>query len=280
MVAVPREVVASARQHPLLRGLLPTKIGFFPEAEDHLHECKERVDHTGFMYCSKGRGWCELRGQRHEVQAGMLMISPSNEVYAHGADTNDPWTVSWFQVVGEDVSPILGELGTTLDNPVVPLPQNPQWQSLFEESLATLERGYTPAHLIHSAHTLGHLLSALLWQRHQHPGQPDPGARIAHCIEFMKRNLDQPLRLPMLAAMAGMSPARFKQHFKQHTGYPCIEYFIRLRMQQACRLLDTTDLSVKAIADHVGYADPLWFSKAFRAVTHLPPSAYRQRSAS
>ncbi len=275
MVALPAEIVASARRHPLLQGLMPTKIGFFPSATDHLHECKEKVERVGFMYCSKGRGWCEIRGQMHEVGAGSLLISPPREIYAHGADSRDPWTVSWFQVIGDQVGPILKELGVTLDRPILSVGGDPQWPMLFEEALGTLEQGWTTTNLIHSAYALGHLLSSTLWRQQRVALEPDPRQQIARCVEFMKQNLDKPLRLDGLAAMANMSPSRFKAHFKRHVGHSCIEYFIHLRIEHARALLESTDLSVKTIADKVGYADPLWFSKAFRAVTHLPPSEYR-----
>ena len=80
-----------------------------------------------------------------------------------------------------------------------------------------------------------------------------------------------------IAAMANLSPSHFKTLFRQHVGYACIDYFIRLRIHHACQLLDTTDASAKHVASQVGYADPLWFSKAFRAVTGMPPSEYRRK---
>lgn len=275
MVALPAEVVASARRHALLQGLLPTKIGFFPTATGHLHECKAKTERVAFMLCTKGRGWCEIRGQMHEVGAGSLVLSPPGELYAHGADTHDPWTVSWFQVVGDRVGPILGELGLSPDRPVITMGDNPQWPMLFEEALGTLEQGLDMANLIHSAHALGHLLSSTLWRLQKAPAASDPRGQIARCVEFMKQHLDKPLRLDALARMANMSAASFKSHFKQYVGQSCIEHLIHLRVERACALLETTDLSVKTIADRVGYGDPLWFSKAFRAVTRQPPSEYR-----
>lgn len=277
MVAVPAEIVANARHHPLLQGLLPTKIGFFPAAEDHRHECSEKMERVGFMYCSKGRGWCEMRGRVHAVQAGSLLVSPPDEVYAHGADAQDPWTISWFQVVGGEVASLLSELSVTAEQPLLQVGGDPYWRVLFDEALDTLEKGQTTAHLVHSAHTLGHLLSATMWRRRQCVAAPDPRGRIEQCVQFMRQNLSQPLTLSALAGMANMSPARFKLHFKRHTGVSCIGYFIRLRIEHACHLLETTELSVKAIADQVGYADPLWFSKAFHAEKKLPPSEYRRR---
>lgn len=278
IVVLPRAIVKSSCVHPLLRGLLPTDIGYFPAARGHLRERPTGADQTIFIYCSRGMGWCELRGQRHEIATGSLFVVPAGEPHAYGTETRRPWTISWFHAIGDEILPMLKELGLTVENPVLPLADDPQWLALFEEALETLEHGYTTAHLLHASRSLGHLLSATLWRRRQHgPSVPDPRQKIMQCVEFMKQHLDQPLRLARLAAMASMSPSHFKTLFKQHVGYACIDYFIRLRMHHACQLLDTTELSAKAIASEVGYADPLWFSKAFRGVIGMPPSEYRRK---
>jgi AraC-like DNA-binding protein len=51
--------------------------------------------------------------------------------------------------------------------------------------------------------------------------------------------------------------------FKQETGMPPIEYFLRLKMQKAGQLLSLTGLSVKEIAANVGISDPYYFSRLF-----------------
>jgi transcriptional regulator GlxA family with amidase domain len=56
-----------------------------------------------------------------------------------------------------------------------------------------------------------------------------------------------------------------------------MDYFIRLRIHKACQLLDTTGLSVKEIARLTGYADALYFSRAFKTVVELSPAKYRQQ---
>lgn len=277
IVVLPPPIVRRARTHPLLRGLLSTDIGYFPAAKDHLRERRTGIDQSIFIYCAKGTGWCELQGCRHEVAAGSLLVVPANEPHAYGAAPRRPWTILWFHAIGDDIAPILAELGLNADSPVLPLADDPQWLALFEEALETLEHGYTTAHLLHASRSLGHLLSATIWRRrHRAPGVPDTREKIMRCVEFMQQHLDQPLRLGQLAALANLSPSHFKTLFKQHVGYGCIDYFIRLRMHRACQLLDTTALSAKEIASQVGYADPLWFSKAFRGVIGTPPSEYRR----
>jgi AraC-like DNA-binding protein len=91
----------------------------------------------------------------------------------------------------------------------------------------------------------------------------------------MLRHLDEPLQVATLAARASVSPSHFFALFKRRIGCAPIDYFIRLRMQHACRLLDETMLSVKEVAATLGYDDPFYFSRVFKSVNRVAPSEYR-----
>ena len=145
IVVLPQPLVRSARMHPLLCGLLPTDIGFFPNAKGHLRERPVGVDQMIVIYCAKGSGWCELRGLRHEVTAGSLIVLPPREPHAYGTNTRGPWTISWFHAVGDDIRSMIEELGASAENPVLPLKDDSRWLALFGETLETLEHGYTNA---------------------------------------------------------------------------------------------------------------------------------------
>jgi transcriptional regulator GlxA family with amidase domain len=116
--------------------------------------------------------------------------------------------------------------------------------------------------------------------------QSTPGCRVESCesevvrkieqsISHMLRHLDEPLQVATLAAQANISPSHFFALFKRQIGCAPIDYFIRLRMQHACHLLDETILSVKEIAAKLGYDDPFYFSRIFKSVNHVAPSEYR-----
>ena len=65
--------------------------------------------------------------------------------------------------------------------------------------------------------------------------------------------------------------------FRKHLGITPSAYRERLRFEQACRLLHTTDLSVKEISERLGYCDQLYFSAAFRKRAGCPPTVYRRK---
>jgi transcriptional regulator GlxA family with amidase domain len=99
--------------------------------------------------------------------------------------------------------------------------------------------------------------------------------KIEQSIAYMKQHLDAPLHVGTLAALVSISPSHYFALFKRRTGTAPIDYFIRLRMQQACHLLDATSMSVKEVAATLGYEDPYYFSRMFKSVNEMAPSDYR-----
>jgi AraC family transcriptional regulator, arabinose operon regulatory protein len=278
IAVLPREVVARALQQPLLEGLLPTDVGYFPKAAGHLRERRAGVDQAIFIYCTHGKGWCEMGGLRSEVNAGELLVVPPNTPHVYGADEAQPWTIAWVHAAGAHVGCYLQELGVSAERPVLRLGDDPQLHSLFEEVLEAVEHGYTPAQLLYASHALAHLVAVMVVRRRQ-PGHGNLAAeeKIPLTIQHMKQHLAVPLHLSTLAGLANLSASHYTALFKRQTGYAPIDYFIRLRIHRAAQLLDTSSLSVKAVAEEVGYGDHFYFSRAFKRINGAAPSLYRSR---
>lgn len=94
---------------------------------------------------------------------------------------------------------------------------------------------------------------------------------------LMAQRLGEPLRLEEIARSANLSPYHFARTFKKLAGLAPMQYFIRIRLQEACKLLDTTLLPIKQIAVTVGYPDPQYFSRSFCQTLGMTPHAYRHR---
>ena len=277
IVVLPRSVVAKAQIHPLMSGLIPTDVGYFPNASYHLRERLTGVDQAIFIYCTKGTGWCELSGRCHAVKPGQLLVVPPEVAHVYGADETQPWSIHWFHAKGGLLGAFFHELDITAERPVTRIGEEPQLLSLFEEVLGVLEHGYSTLQLLYASQTLAHLIAAMIRDhRGAHPEHPSTHQKIAHTITYMKLHLNQPLQLDALAALASLSRSRYVDLFKQQTGYAPIDYFIRLRMHRACQLLDTTELSVKTVALELGYEDPLYFTRVFRSVNEMTPTEYRR----
>ncbi|TLX14310.1 MULTISPECIES: AraC family transcriptional regulator [Rhizobium] len=102
-----------------------------------------------------------------------------------------------------------------------------------------------------------------------------PAFKLRRVIDLMGKSIGEAFSLEALAAEVGLSPFHFSRVFKQSTGYSPSEYFIRMRMAEARRLLRETDRSVIEIGLDVGYSSPSHFATVFRKVVGVTPSEYR-----
>ena len=81
-----------------------------------------------------------------------------------------------------------------------------------------------------------------------------------------------------LAERVGYSTAHFGKRFKSAFGVTPSEYMNCIRIERACLLLRTTDLSVSLIAEELGFCDASYFSNFFRNKTGLSPNFYRKKN--
>src|SRR5690606_25707388 len=107
-------------------------------------------------------------------------------------------------------------------------------------------------------------------------GAHGPTEPVRAAQDHLREHFADPVRVTDLARLAGLSPSHFAALFRRATGSGVIEYVKRLRMARARELLVTTGVDVRDIAAAVGYDDPFYFSRQFRAVHGCSPSAYRQ----
>ena len=109
------------------------------------------------------------------------------------------------------------------------------------------------------------------------PG-PVPAA-LSAALAYIDDHLDQPLRIPDLAARAGLSPFRFDQRVRALFGLSAGQYLSRLRIGRACDRLRHTEAPLSELALECGYADQAAFTRQFRKSVGLTPGAYRLATA-
>jgi two-component system, response regulator YesN len=93
-------------------------------------------------------------------------------------------------------------------------------------------------------------------------------------IERVKEGFGRPLSLDLVAGELGISPARLSRLFIEGTGKGFSDFLIEYRIERAKEMLLEPEAAIKQVAVACGYPDPNYFSRLFKKVTGLTPSAF------
>jgi AraC family transcriptional regulator len=101
--------------------------------------------------------------------------------------------------------------------------------------------------------------------------------RMLRVLVHIHQNLDGPLPLDRLAALACLSPHHFHHVFTGMIGEPLAGHIRRLRLERAACQLKLTRLSVLEIALEAGFDSHEAFTRAFRVNFKASPTQFRRR---
>jgi len=100
--------------------------------------------------------------------------------------------------------------------------------------------------------------------------------RVNKVLHYINTHLDEKLDVDMLAQMSNFSPYHFHRIMRAFLNESLMSYIIRVRLDSAACLIQTTDLPVTDIAYKVGYDVPSSFNKAFKKRFFVSPTEYKE----
>jgi len=102
---------------------------------------------------------------------------------------------------------------------------------------------------------------------------------MSRVAQYIRDHIQEPLSIEKLASVAGMSRSKFYEQFKLVFGMSPNRYVIQEKVEKAKTLITCQQKSsITEIAYSLGYADSAYFSKQFKEITGLSPSAFHKRS--
>lgn len=100
-------------------------------------------------------------------------------------------------------------------------------------------------------------------------------ALLAQVFDVIDERYAEQLSTSDVAEAVGLTSGYLTTLVRRRTGRTVLDWITERRMAAARELLLTTDLSAELIATRVGYEDPTYFNRRFRAVHGLPPGQWR-----
>ncbi len=233
-------------------------------------------------FCVSGTGHASVHGKSVDVRPGHLFFFDLQQEHEYASDERDRWEFLWVHFTGAAAADYYHLLKAE-ENPLFRLDRPESAEVLFRQLLDLF--GAPPSGLEPLSHALITRILTLLVADQMRVGSvqtarstvryPDP---VRQGIGYMEENYQAPLQLPDVARQATLSPFHYARLFKRSTGIPVMEYLLRFRLSRAKYLLDSSDLSIREVAEQSGFTDQSYFGKVFKKYERMTPSEFRARA--
>ncbi|MFD0711513.1 helix-turn-helix domain-containing protein [Paenibacillus sp. GCM10027626] len=99
---------------------------------------------------------------------------------------------------------------------------------------------------------------------------------IAYIMQTIENRYSDDISLDIIAAELKMSSAYLSVYIKEKTGENFIWHLNRIRIQNAKKLLASSDLNIQSIGEKIGYRNVTSFNRMFKKLTGATPGEYRR----
>jgi AraC family transcriptional regulator, arabinose operon regulatory protein len=276
LVVLPSAVVHRSHALPVCRDLCVTHIGRFDHVRGHyVARPRGRPEHV-LMVCLAGEGKVKIEQTSYRLSRGHGIVLPPRRSHQYAADAKNPWSLVWFHFGGRRAAAYVGSLGAET-GPRFWVQDVDQVADAFEECYRYVLGGYQDAELFGLSTSFARLLGLCrTLQRSPSLRRRQTEDRVLKVLHLMRANLHRTMTLEEMGQQAGLSVPHFSAMFRKQLNCSPLEFHIRLRMERACALLESSSHTAAEIAYGLGYADPLYFSRLFRQKIGQSPSAYRE----
>ncbi len=218
-------------------------------------------------YILEGEGTIQIDGQIRHPKAGDCYFLHMGKDQLYYANADNPWVKVWVNVSGKLLDDLIGAYGLRGSY------HFPDFEAarILEELLERVKE--RPADLELQASLMIHKLLYEMGlfvaeKRHVNP--------LAHTLkQYMDEHVRETLSIKTLAALIERSESQVIRIFRDSYGLTPYAYFLNLKIDLAKRLLTGSHMSVRAIAEHLGFTDEFYFSNVFKKHTTQAPQHYR-----
>lgn len=102
------------------------------------------------------------------------------------------------------------------------------------------------------------------------------GSRMNRVMQYLLDHRYQKISLDDTASVANLSKEAFCRYFKLRTRKTFTQYLLQIRINEAQKLLQETDLGISEIAFQVGFENLSYFNRSFKKITGLTPRDFKR----
>ena len=230
------------------------------------------------LYITSGRGsFYGPDRKRTDIGAGDMVLLRPNRWHSYMPDRETGWHEYWIGFRGPNVDARFRNDFFDDSREVFRVGVREEITALYDKAIevAENERSSYQQYLAGIANLL--LGMAMYYHSNHQFVSLDVVGQIDRARRIMREELYANISPDEVARRVNMSYSWFRKMFRDYTNISPARYMQELRLQEACRLLSGTAMSIKEIAFRLNYGDASYFSNMFRRHLRMTPIEYRRR---
>lgn len=232
--------------------------------------------HYLIHFVLSGRGKFTIKNKEYSLEPGYGFLIPPEELAFYQADGENPWTYVWVGFSGALAESTVKSMGLSLNSPVF---MSDRGEELYQTVKDMMEHNtYGIANDLRRNGQLQLFLSIIAEsvpiEKKSETDNADNYVRRA--VEFIQGNYCNPIKVTDVADYVCINRSYLYTLFRDGTGMSPQQFLTTFRITKATELLQLTEHPIESIALSCGYTDPLVFTKAFKQMKGMSPSAYRR----
>lgn len=280
-IYIPTPLINLMEDSPLTNDLYIYSLGYFSHAAHHYINRPNGCNEELLIYCKKGYGWIKLYGKTLKLEENQFIILPKNVTHAYWADDKNPWTIYWVHFRGSKAAHLTKDFDKPTTINICASSRIEERLDLFEEIFFVLNENLSIDHLHYANMCFAHFLASFLFveiYRNDFRHKEYSENKIRRVIHYMNENIENNLKLKDFALFCGYSTSYFYRKFVQETNYPPIDYYMKLKINKACKLLIQTDMKICQIAHKLGFTEVPYFSRTFSRIMGISAAKFRKQN--
>lgn len=238
---------------------------------------REKLRGAQFSYTLSGEGRFKINDKVIPLLPGTAFLQnhfDARNAYYYPENGTEPWHFIWISFFSPAVENMVREITDRYGQIYQLPPESHLIRTLFsyENSESSL-RFITP---FEGMRLVMNILADLgEYAASEQNRQQTPSRLIRQVKEYMHSNLDKIISIESIAEEYAVSREHLSRLFYAQTGESPSAYLTKRRMEQACRLLISSELSCKEIAAMTGYESAASFSRTFKRLVKMTPGEIR-----
>ncbi|GGA81593.1 AraC family transcriptional regulator [Neiella marina] len=226
-------------------------------------------DYHTVLFTLAGGGLLQTRDGHCQIERDSIMVLPARAPHLFVLEQHEQWQCCWFLLADDERWQFLHQQQSRVE-PISG--QGEQFNQTLSLLAAELKRPADIQQLDLLAKVLLNFLDRILDRNSELPRQQ---IRLQRLFDEVGRQLHFPWTVAELAQRMFLSEPQFYRLVRQHLGASPMQFITRMRIQRGQDLLIHSQLSVKQIAQSLGYEDGLSFSHCFKKHVGLSPQRWR-----